>query len=210
MSKVAILFGLGPRIGQAVVNKFLREGYKVATVSRAQKTSEDSNSFHVMADLADPSSVEPVFKRVQERWGSPSVVIYNAAAYTPTPINPLSATVAELNKDLNINTVSAYAAASIGYSLNKEVTFLYTGNGLNSMVILPLTTAGVGKSGTAHWIQAAAKADHLRPATFYYVDQRHLDGTVAGGDVDGEAHAEEFLKLVNQKEQGDPIHVFRA
>ena len=67
-------------------------------------------------------------------------------------------------KDLNINTVSAYVAAQetvCGWeelgSKGGNKTFVYTGNLLNQN-ILPVSafvTLGVGKSASAHWIGLA-------------------------------------------------------
>jgi hypothetical protein len=71
---------------------------------------------------------------------------------------------AELTKSLNINTLSAYAAvqqAVQGFEQLPDTssrTFIYTGNILNVMVMPNLLDLGVGKSATAHIIQAAATA----------------------------------------------------
>ncbi|WWD00981.1 hypothetical protein V866_007919 [Kwoniella sp. B9012] len=210
MSKIAIIFGSGARIGQASTNKFLSAGYKVVTVSRTPKNTSSEDLTHLTADLSDPSSIEPIFDQVQRRWGAPSIVVYNAASVFATGENPLSAPIDEFTKVINANTLSAYAAAAAGYKRNNNVAFFFTGNALNSMVMTRLVTAGVGKAASAHWIEAAAKAEQLRPARFYYVDQRNPEGGPAMNAVNGEAHADLFLELAEQEEQGDPIVVFRA
>jgi hypothetical protein len=69
----------------------------------------------------------------------------------------------DFNKDLNINTTSAYVAAqqaALGFEQLPETasrTFIYTGNVLNTdLTIAPYLSLGVGKSATAHIINSAA------------------------------------------------------
>lgn len=71
-------------------------------------------------------------------------------------------------KDMNVNTTSVFVAAQQAAQGFEELsdsaakTFIYTGNALNSMVITPLLTGGMGKSATAHLIRVAAETygDH--------------------------------------------------
>ncbi|OCF56049.1 hypothetical protein L486_06806 [Kwoniella mangroviensis CBS 10435] len=211
MSKIAIIFGLGPRIGQPAATKFHNAGYKVATVARTPDTSTTDDFLHLTADLNDPSAVKPIFDKVESHWDqSPDVVIYNAGALVPTPTNPLSANMDDFVKSFNVNTFTPYSAASIAYERNHAVTCLLTGNAFNTLVNPRFTTQGVGKSATAHWIQAAAKAEGLRPARFYYCDQRTPEGEPCYTGLKGDAHADLFLRLAEDPEQGEPIVVFRA
>ncbi|WVW82659.1 hypothetical protein I302_104670 [Kwoniella bestiolae CBS 10118] len=210
MSKIALILGLGPHIGQPTADRLLSAGYKVATVSRTPRIASEEGTIHLTADFQDPSTVEPVFDQVQQKWGSPSLVLYNAAAMCYTGENPLSAPIYEFINVFNVNTTSAYAAAALVYQRDHQVAFFYTGNALNSMIMLPLATAGVGKAATAHWVQAAAKSEALRPARFYYLDERNQQGGPAGGGISGEAHANVIMKLAADPEQRDPLVLFQA
>ncbi len=97
--------------------------------------------------------------------GAPGVVVYNAAALTPPPDakSVFSVPVESLVKDLNINTVGAYVAAQEaikGFETLKggqKGVFIYTGNGLNKIVLpVPaMVTLGAGKSASAYLIGAA-------------------------------------------------------
>lgn len=65
---------------------------------------------------------------------------------------------------MHINTTSAFVAAQQAAQGFQELpdsaakTFIYTGNALNStLVIAPILTLGVGKSATAHLIKVAAQ-----------------------------------------------------
>lgn len=78
--------------------------------------------------------------------------------------NPLSLSLADLKQSLNINTLSAFAAAQEAAKGFEELpesssrTFIYTGNMLNTAVMPAFLDLGVGKAATAHIVQAAATA----------------------------------------------------
>jgi hypothetical protein len=88
-----------------------------------------------------------------------------AASKLNDPKNPFSIAVEDFAKDLNINTISTFAAAqqaALGFAQlpdSASRTFIYTGNMLNTgLTIGPLMSGGVGKSATAHMINSAATA----------------------------------------------------
>ncbi|KAF1963672.1 NAD(P)-binding protein [Byssothecium circinans] len=207
---VLLLFGAGANVGQSVARAFAAKGYKIALVSRSQKDNTNiPNAIHISSDLSDPSSVPGVFAKVSEKLGTPSVVVYNAAAVVPTkPEDPLSNPTEHFIKDLNINTTSAYNAgqqAVLGFQklpATASKTFIYTGNLLNTSIIVPYLDLGVGKSATAHIIQVAAEAYKDKGYKFYYADERKADGSSAGQEVDGDAHAELYVVLAEGKAQG--------
>jgi hypothetical protein len=76
----------------------------------------------------------------------------------------LSLSLSDFSRDLNINTVSAYAAAieaktafdSLPQSAAR--TFIYTGNILNVSPMAQFVTLGVGKTASAHVLQIASEA----------------------------------------------------
>lgn len=164
---VALILGVGPRIGSSVAEKFASDGYKVAVASRKGTNSiNEKGHLSLQADFADPKSVPAVFKAVQSEFhAAPSVVIYNAASLTPPsdPKSLLSIPADRVASDLSINTVSAYAAAQeavAGWSTlpnDTKKTFIYTGNIMN-LVMLPVPmflNLGVGKAASSYWISQA-------------------------------------------------------
>jgi NAD(P)-dependent dehydrogenase (short-subunit alcohol dehydrogenase family) len=84
---VVLILGAGPRIGASVTEKFARDGYKVAIVSRngsGTKTAEGVLS--LKADFTKPDTIPALFDAVKAEFHSfPSVVIYNAGALTSPP-----------------------------------------------------------------------------------------------------------------------------
>lgn len=165
-SPVILILGSGPRVGAATAERFAAAGYSVAVASRSASGGQTAEGYlSVKTDLSKPSSITAVFGAVKAEFGSPpSVVVYNAAALTPPPGDTLFSIPAEkFAADLNINTVSAYAAAQEavkGWESLPEgakKVFIYTGN-MQNKVVLPMPmmlNLGVGKSASAYWVGTA-------------------------------------------------------
>ena len=192
MSKVVLILGAGSNIGAHVSRAFTSQGYKVALAARTLKESDNTPSqIHIPADFSDPTSIITAFSKTKALLGVPSVVVYNgktqetrgsllerktkkkktltgnqtASAATSNPVHdPLSLALEDFEKDLKINTTSAFIAAqqaalafaSLPDSASK--TFIYTGNILNETIIPSLMTLGAGKSAMAHVVRTAAEA----------------------------------------------------
>lgn len=82
--------------------------------------------------------------------------------------DPLCVSVADFTSDLNVNTISVFAAAQESVKAFQQLpetasrTFIFTGNCLNTTIMAPIFTGGVGKSASAHLIQSAAAAYAVR------------------------------------------------
>jgi NAD(P)-dependent dehydrogenase (short-subunit alcohol dehydrogenase family) len=163
---VALILGSGPRVGAAVAERFASTGYSVATASRKATEGKVAEGYlSIKADMSKPSSIPAVFDAVKAEFHTaPSVVVYNAAAFTPPTADDLfSIPVESLADNLNTNTVSVYAAAQEAVkgweSLPKNVkkVFIYTGNKQNTGIgpIILTATLGIGKSASAYLVGAA-------------------------------------------------------
>lgn len=164
---VVLLLGAGPRIGAAVADKFSNNGYSVAVASRSGGGTKKNKEFlSLKSDFADPSSIPALFDAVKAEFKTaPSVVIYNAAAFTTPPDKEsvLSIQSQSVASDLNVNTISPYVAAQQalkGWEALPEdakKTFIYTGNIMNVSVIpMPLMlNLGIGKAASSFWIGVA-------------------------------------------------------
>ena len=87
--RTVLILGSGPRIGDAVSEKFAADGYKVALVSRKGTNSINEKGYlSLQADFAntDPSILASVFDKVKSEFKeAPSIVVYNAGSITPPP-----------------------------------------------------------------------------------------------------------------------------
>jgi NAD(P)-dependent dehydrogenase (short-subunit alcohol dehydrogenase family) len=111
---VALILGSGPRVGAAVAKQFANTGYLVAIASRKATEGKSAEGYlSVKADFSNPLSIPAVFNAVKAEFHSaPSIIIYNAAGFTPPAGDDLfSIPVESLAANLNTNTVSVYAAA---------------------------------------------------------------------------------------------------
>lgn len=208
-SKILLIIGAGPRVGEGVARAFLQKGYKVALASRTQRKPDTPDQIHFTADVSKADSVADLFTRVKAKWGTPSVVVYNAAALTFAKADdPLSIPLASFIQDLTINTTSVYAAAHqavVGFGDLPEdasKTFIFTGNSLNEKVLPPFIDLGIGKSGTAHAIQTAALVYKDKGFKFYYADERKADGSSPGQELHGDAHGKHYVELSEGTTQG--------
>ncbi|KAI1427549.1 hypothetical protein F5Y12DRAFT_737166 [Xylaria sp. FL1777] len=212
---VALILGSGPRIGAFVAQRFASKGYKIAIASRSGTGGKTPEGYlSLKADLAKPDTIPAVFDALKVEFKSPpSVVIYNAAAWTIPPDYdfPLSVPVENMVTDFNINTVSAYVAAQqavAGWeSLPADIkkSFIYTGNVLNVKIIpVPFSiNLGIGKSASAYWLGVADATYAVKGYRFYYADERNEDGTTPMDNVDGPAHGE-FYELLASHEGNLP------
>jgi NAD(P)-dependent dehydrogenase (short-subunit alcohol dehydrogenase family) len=173
-SPVILILGAGSNLGQAVAQRFLTNGYKVATSSRKPSPTENKDLLHIQSDFSDPTAVTKLFTKVKTQLGTPNVVVYNAYAHLNAPKdNPLDISLETFQQHLNANTTSTYVAAQqavagfreLPESMNK--VFIYTGNMLNTATEPRLLTLGVGKKAASYIIEAAAKA--YEPEGFRWV-----------------------------------------
>lgn len=81
---VALILGSGPGLGESLCTQFSRAGYKVVTVNRNPKTSEQSDGNYV-ADLGNTESTQLALSEIVKKYGAPSVVVHNTAQLTIKP-----------------------------------------------------------------------------------------------------------------------------
>ena len=209
-SRIILILGAGGNIGAAVARKFSQEGYKVAAAARSvNQEVADVSELTVKADFNDPASMKGVFDEVTEKVGTPNVVLYNAAAVNPTaPNDTLSVSLQDYTAAMNIGVNSAFAAAQqavLGFHklpTDLQKTFLFTGNGLNTMVMPPLLNLGMPKAAAAHMIEAAAQSYADKGFRFYFGDERTEEGKVRGTAISGKGHADFYYDLAQKKDQG--------
>ncbi|KIW08987.1 hypothetical protein, variant 5 [Verruconis gallopava] len=211
MTKSAFILGAGPRVGTSVANSLTKSGYKVAIGRRSASETSDGTSIKV--DLSSTSSITSAFKEVQSMIGVPSVVIYNAASFSKRgPVDdPYSPDVEYLKKDTEINVFGVYQALQETTKNWKTITddipkvFIITGNILPFKPIPGFESLGVGKSAAAHFIWSSVMNESFRKAgyRFYFATQVTPDGGPVLTGLSGEAHASTYLKLIEQREQGE-------
>jgi NAD(P)-dependent dehydrogenase (short-subunit alcohol dehydrogenase family) len=209
-SPIILILGAGANIGAHVARKFSQEGFKVASVARnVHKDAADVSHLTIKADFNDPASIKGVFDEVNNKFGIPNVVVYNAAAAKMTPPNDtLSVSLEDYTTGMNVGVNSAFAAAQqavLGFSkLPSDVqkTFIFTGNFLNLNIMPPMLNLGMSKSAAAHMIEAASQSYADKGYRFYYGDERTAEGKPMITGLSGPGHADFYWELSQRNEQG--------
>ncbi|WP_281985061.1 SDR family NAD(P)-dependent oxidoreductase [Thalassorhabdomicrobium marinisediminis] len=88
----AVVIGIGPGLGQALVRAFALDGFNVAFVGRRQEAvaeheaemrAEGMAVAGFVGDASKPDVMDPVFAAIADRFGPAEVLIYNAATIEP-------------------------------------------------------------------------------------------------------------------------------
>lgn len=214
-SPIVLILGAGANNGLQSAAAFAKAGYKVAISARKLSNETDASGYlNIKGDFADPTSIPGIFGKVKSSFSAPpSVVIYNAGAWTSGPAdNPLSISVEDFNKDYAVNTGSVFAAAKEAVNGWKELgskggnkTFFYTGNMLNLGAVdgfLGFLTLGVGKSATAHLIQNASLA--YKKDGYRYVLPSFGLIRFFGGSLRAKSSYNRFYYIDERKPDGNP------
>ena len=89
---LAIVIGMGPGLGQALVRKFASNGFAVAfTGRRTQVVAEYERNLRaaglevigVVADAGDAVAMDDAHRRIRETYGDAELLVYNAAIVEP-------------------------------------------------------------------------------------------------------------------------------
>ena len=93
--KVALVVGAGPGLGAALARRFAAGGYRVAVARRQAEQVEDLaaeiGGKAYGCDAADHDSVAALFDGIRADLGTPTLVSYNAGAYSPGSVLEITA-----------------------------------------------------------------------------------------------------------------------
>lgn len=113
---LAVITGAASGIGLATVQKFIREGYRVAALDRAaeglERLKRSQVGAHVhpyVCDLNQIALLTPLAKRIVEELGVPWALVNNAGVWFYEPID--ESTDEHWQTSLNVNLVAAAALA---------------------------------------------------------------------------------------------------
>lgn len=139
MSKLIVIIGAGPGIAQGVAEKFGKNGFSVALISRRKEKLEkltaelkqkgiDAHDF--AADAGDAESMKDAFNQIWEKWNDIDVVHYNVAKIKM--VNIANETADGLTRDFKVNVAGVLTMLNLVLSdMEKkgEGTILLTGGG---------------------------------------------------------------------------------
>jgi NAD(P)-dependent dehydrogenase (short-subunit alcohol dehydrogenase family) len=111
----ALIVGAGRGLSASLGRLLEREGFKVALAARNPEKLE-TKGLALRCDATDLAQVEAAFDAVEDKWGLPNLVVYNASYRTRGPIAELDPK--EVEKTLSI---SAYAGFLVAQAAAKRM-----------------------------------------------------------------------------------------
>ncbi len=203
-NEVCVVVGAGPGMGIAVARRFGREGFRLALLARKASSLEqyedqlkaagmDVQTFS--ADAGDRDSLTNALSDVDKTLGTPSVLVYNAAMFTPggapTKIKP-----DDLIASLHVNLVGALVAVQQvvpAMQRNKRGTILFTGGSLATDPDAEVTALSIGKASLRSLCFSLAQ--ELTPTGVHAATVTIYGGVQTGTHFDPDIIAEEYWKL---------------
>lgn len=107
MKPLAIVTGVGPGTGAAVVRRFHGGGFQVAMLARSAErlaalAGELPDAFGLPCDVADPSALLDALEQAEARAGAPKVVVHNAVGGAFANFLDVDPAVLERNFQVNV------------------------------------------------------------------------------------------------------------
>ena len=164
---IAIVTGVGPGTGSAIVRRFAAEGFRVVALARSPDRiraleQELADTHAMICDVSSESQVVEAVADIRNRYGSPSVLIHNAVGGgwgTFLEIEPKM-----LNRNFQVNVMGLlYLAREVAPDMIKagSGTILVTGN--TSAIRGKANFAGFAPTKAAQRILSESIARDLGP-----------------------------------------------
>jgi NAD(P)-dependent dehydrogenase (short-subunit alcohol dehydrogenase family) len=180
-SEIAVVAGVGPGLGSALVRCFAEAGMRVACVARnaerlgalAKETGGDAYGY----DITDENSVELLFERIGRELGAPALVVHNPSWFVMKPF--LELTQADLVDAWRIACFGGFLVgrAAARAMLPSGGTILFTGSTPSIRAGSGFAAFAAAKFGLRALVQSMAR--ELGPKGI------HVAHVVVDGPIDG-------------------------
>ncbi len=107
-NETALIVGAGKGLSGSLGRLLEREGFNVALAARNPEKLE-TRGLALRCDATDRAQVEAAFEAVEQKWGVPNVVIYNASYRTRGPFVELDA--GEVEKTIRVTAYAGFLVA---------------------------------------------------------------------------------------------------
>ncbi|WP_246270981.1 SDR family NAD(P)-dependent oxidoreductase [Rhizobium sophorae] len=165
MSKSITIVGAGPGIGQAVAEKFGRQGWSVILIARsttrlsamaAELQANGIKAFALPADATRPEEIRAALAEAARLAGELSVVHFNAAVVRQQDLFSMSDE--EIVSDLAINIAAGLNTIRVAVERFGDAggTLLVTGGGLATAPHADYASLGLGKAALRNLVEGLA------------------------------------------------------
>lgn len=134
-SEIAVVGGVGPGLGTALIRRFAAEGSRVAAIARNELRLRERLDHQDLRDvvsygchLSDAAGVLAVFERLRNELGPPRLVVFNAGTFSPGGI--LEIDPAEFERCWRVGCMAGFLvgqAAARAMLPERRGTILFTG-----------------------------------------------------------------------------------
>ncbi|GMK37298.1 oxidoreductase [Paenibacillus sp. CCS19] len=212
--QVLVIVGAGPGVSSAVARKFGSNGFRVVLVARnplslevlaSELHDQSVETYTVAADASKPDSIAEAFQHIREQFGTPDVLLYNAAYISRAAISSLDEQ--QLIDEFKVNVVGALSSVKAvipAFRARKEGTILITGGGLALSPNPEYASLSIGKAGVRSL--ALSLAQELQPDNIY-VGTVTISGYVAKGTAyDPDEIANKYWELYQRRDQTEFVY----
>jgi NAD(P)-dependent dehydrogenase (short-subunit alcohol dehydrogenase family) len=192
---VAVIVGVGPGLGWALVQRFAREGMTVAAVARSERKLlelEQSDTTgrvrHYAGDVSQEDEVAKLFQAVFTDLGIPQLVVFNAGTFEPGEV--LDTSPATFERCWRIGCFGGFlvARAAAGAMLERgSGTIIFTGATASLRGSAGFANLAVPKFGLRALAQSMAR--ELGPKGIH----------VAHVVIDGQIESERYRHLLEER-----------
>ena len=192
-NEAAVVVGVGPGLGQALVDAFAGAGYTVLAAARrasqlAGLDGRDGRVFAVDCDATDPAQVDALFARVGEQGLSLAAALYNAGVFEPGRVADIEPT--DFERCWRIGCFGGFLVGRAAARLMREAgkgTILFTG-------------ATASLRGAAGFANLASPKFALRALAQSMARELGPEGIhVAHVIIDGQIRSERFTHLLKER-----------
>jgi NAD(P)-dependent dehydrogenase (short-subunit alcohol dehydrogenase family) len=175
---IVVVTGASQGIGRAVAERFADDGVRIALWSRTQSKLEQvaeacrakgAEAMVCPCDVTEDADVEQAAADVLDAWGAPDVLVNNAGAFTPAPIDDTPADAFRAQVDVNLNAPYVVTKAFLAPMREKGAGHLFFMGSIASVTAYPGSVAYCaakhGLLGLARVVREETKDDGLRVTT---------------------------------------------
>ena len=183
-NKLCVVVGVGPGIGASCCKHYSDRGYTVVMIARSGDYLKElaatlaSPSLELVVDVTDSLAVDNAFEQITQSFGSPDVLIYNAARGSFGSF--LEIEPQELSKNFAVNTMGLlYCCRAVAPGMIERAS--------GSIMVTGNTAATRGGAKFAAFAPSKSAARSLTQAISRELGPRHVHAAylVIDGAVDG-------------------------
>lgn len=201
--KTALVIGVGPGLGLALVKKFFSVNYKIIMVARSLEklrefaatiSGSEEGIARYQADAGDRDSIETTLNNILNEQGVPDIIIYNVSVLRPA--SPSKIDYNTFLEDFKINVGGAlmtYQKVRPAMQEKGGGIFIFTGGGLSLSPFHEFASLGVGKAGLRNLVACMAQENKDSGIKVYTIT---INGVIEKGTLfDPEKIAEKFYDV---------------